>query len=285
MNYYKIIPVQQGIYRITSLENVFMELLVGTEKALLIDTGYGFGDIRQVVQSITDKPLYIVNTHGHCDHTGGNFRFDEEVYIADADVGLLKRHNTTEFRARSVVQAEHVLDWETGREACGLPEDFDRDAYLAGGTGTIRSLWEGMTFDLGGKTLRAVATPGHTHGGISLFLEEERWLYAGDAANMFLWLFDDDATDKATYLKTLDKILELAPERLYGGHAPQPFSLEDVKMFQRAALEADYDRGIPFFTPIMPDCKDIRVCILGDKTMADIGKPGFYAIVLDSSRR
>ena len=285
MEYYKIIPVQQDIYRITSLENVFMELLVGTEKALLLDTGYGFGNVKEVVRGITDKPLYIVNTHGHCDHTGGNFWFEEEIYIADEDVDLLKRHNTPEFRAGSAAQAEHVRDWETGREVYGLPEDFDREAYLAGGIGTIRPLQEGMTFDLGGKTLRAIATPGHTHGGISLFFEEERWLYAGDAANMFLWLFDDDATDKATYLKTLDKILALAPERLYGGHAPQPFSMEDVRMFQRAALEADYDHGIPFFTPIMPDSRDIRVCILGDKTMADIGKPGFYAILLDSSRR
>ena len=284
-NFYKIIPLKDDVYRITSLENVFMELLVGTDKALLIDTGYGFGHLKETVRSITDKPLYIVNTHGHVDHTCGNFQFEETAYISEDDVDLMHRHNTPEFRAESVRLAQHVQDWETGKEVYGLPEDFDQDWYVSGGCGNYALLKEGMVFDLGGKTIRTIKTPGHTKGGMSFLYEEENWLYVGDEANVFLWLFDNDATDRKTHLKTLDKIMDIAPARLYGGHGPDHYTLEDVKMFKRAAIEADYDKGIPFATPIMPDSKDIRVCILDGKTMADIGKPGFYAILIDSSRR
>lgn len=284
MPYYQLTRVKQDIYRITSPENVFMELLIGSDHALLIDTGYGFGDLRSAVREVTDKPLYIVNTHGHVDHTCGNFRFEENVYISEDDMDLLRRHNQASYREYSAELARHTINWETGQEFNGLPEDFDPDRYAEGGVGHICPLREGMVFDLGGKTVRAVSTPGHTRGSISFFYEEENWLYAGDAANMFLWLFGRDAADKETYIRTLDKILALAPKRIYGGHAPQPFSLDDVAMFKRAALEADYDHGIPFSTPIMPECTDIRVCILGDKTMEDIGKPGFYAILLDRSR-
>jgi len=285
MEYYQITQIKPDIYRITSPEFVFMELLVGTDRALLIDTGYGFGDLRSTVKSITDKPLYIVNTHGHVDHTCGNFRFDEDIYISDTDSDLMKRHNARSFREKSAQLALHTRDWATGREINGLPEDFDLENYIAGGTGNTKPLGEGMVFDLGGKTVRTIATPGHTKGSMSFYFEEEGWLYVGDAANTFLWLFDNDAADKATYIKTLDKISDLAPNRIYGGHGPQAFTPDDVKMFRRTAVEADYEHGIPFSTPIMPECHDIRVCILGDKTMDDIGQPGFYAILLDSSRK
>ena len=44
--YYSVTEYRKNIYRITSDEGVVMDLLVGTKKALLIDTGYGFGDLQ-----------------------------------------------------------------------------------------------------------------------------------------------------------------------------------------------------------------------------------------------
>ena len=296
-DFYKAIPLGDGVYRFTSLENVFFELLVGTDKALVIDTGYGFGDVKEAVRRYTDLPLVVVNTHGHVDHTCGNFWFEEEeIYISPLDLELMRRHNTAEKRHQSAVLAEHAMDWETGQEVYGLPADFDRNRYLDGAacypdgeirkaSGQYRFLKEGQVFDLGGKTIRAIETPGHTKGSVSFLYEEKNWLYVGDEANVFLWLFDDDATDRRTHINTLEKIRELHPARIYGGHAPQHYTAEDVAMFQRAAREADYEHGIPFSTPIMPESKDIRVCILDGKTMADIGTPGFYAILLDASRK
>ena len=59
----------------------------------------------------------------------------------------------------------------------------------------------------GGYTFEVIATPGHTKGSLSLLLKEKNWLYVGDAANGFLWLFMPDATDRNTYVSTLDKII------------------------------------------------------------------------------
>ena len=300
-DFYKAIPLGNDIYRFTSVENVFFELLCGEEKAMVIDTGYGFDNVREAVRKLTDKPLVVVNTHGHVDHTCGNFWFEEEeIYISGEDMDLMRRHNTETMRRQSVELAKHAMDWTTGKEVYGLPEDFDPDRYIAGAArypgiacerseGPVKeqyhALTDGMVFDLGGKTIRVIATPGHTKGGMSFLYEEENWLYVGDEANVFLWLFDRDATSRSTHIATLDKILDLQPDRVYGGHGPDCYTMEDVKMFRRAAVEADYDAGIPFSTPLMPECKDIRICPLDGKTMEDLGKPGFYSILIDASRK
>lgn len=55
-------------------------LLVGTERALLIDCGMGYYDLRATVERMTDKPYDVVITHGHPDHAG-MCTSSERVYI------------------------------------------------------------------------------------------------------------------------------------------------------------------------------------------------------------
>ena len=46
-------------------------LLIGEERACLIDTMNGYNDLSKVVKDLTDKPVVVVNTHGHPDHIYG----------------------------------------------------------------------------------------------------------------------------------------------------------------------------------------------------------------------
>ena len=75
-NYYNVTELRKNVYRIDSAEQVFMDLFVGTEKALLWDTGYGYGNLKEIIREITDLPLIIVNSHGHLDHSCGNYQFE-----------------------------------------------------------------------------------------------------------------------------------------------------------------------------------------------------------------
>jgi glyoxylase-like metal-dependent hydrolase (beta-lactamase superfamily II) len=59
--YYQIEKLD-GYYRIGSAEAVFSYLVVGRQQAMLIDTGYGLGDLKAAVDSLTSLPLIIVNT-------------------------------------------------------------------------------------------------------------------------------------------------------------------------------------------------------------------------------
>ena len=52
-------------YEIDEFDCASIFLFVGTERALLLDTGIGIGDLKGLVEGITDKPYDVVLTHGH----------------------------------------------------------------------------------------------------------------------------------------------------------------------------------------------------------------------------
>ena len=84
---YPMVQIKKGIWEIDEFDMASMYLIEGTERAMLIGTGMGAGDLRGAVEMITDKPLVVVHTHGHIDHTG-NARQFEEVWIHPADAHM-----------------------------------------------------------------------------------------------------------------------------------------------------------------------------------------------------
>ena len=70
-----------GIFHIWEPAGVASSLILGKTKALLIDTGYGYGDLKSVVRSLTGLPLCVVNTHCHLDHAGGNYLFQKSAKV------------------------------------------------------------------------------------------------------------------------------------------------------------------------------------------------------------
>jgi enterochelin esterase-like enzyme/glyoxylase-like metal-dependent hydrolase (beta-lactamase superfamily II) len=79
--------VASGVWRIEDSRGGVMYLVAGEERALLIDTGWGEGDLSACVAALTPLPLLVVNTHGHPDHIAGNAQFPE-VHIHTNDLPL-----------------------------------------------------------------------------------------------------------------------------------------------------------------------------------------------------
>lgn len=142
-----------GVWTITNRWQNFMFLLVGEEKALLIDTGYGEGNLREIVESITDKPVMVVDTHGHFDHTGGNAWW-EDVWMAEG----------------SVASARHPFSDEQQAWYDAKPHKDYR----------IHTVKDGDIFDLGGKIVEVIAIPAHHEGSIALLDKTDRLLFTGD---------------------------------------------------------------------------------------------------------
>ena len=72
--------VSAHVTRISGAISEYMYLVEGEGRALLIDAGCGVGNIAAYVGTLTALPLTVVLTHGHYDHCGGMYRFDE-VYL------------------------------------------------------------------------------------------------------------------------------------------------------------------------------------------------------------
>lgn len=191
MGYFKSEKVSPSITKITDAAQVFSYLVEGSEKAMLIDSGIGLGNIREYAETLTDKPLSLILTHGHSDHAGGAAWFDK-VYLSEADWELVSYHATMDMKYGYV---EFMLG-----EAY---KDVKKEDFCPERLEGFLPLSNGQVFDLGGVTLEAVAVPGHTQGMTCILFHEERSILFGDACNYSVFLWDKEASSVEDYLDSL----------------------------------------------------------------------------------
>lgn len=150
--------------------DVWMWLIIGPEKAMLIDTAFGLGDSRSVCDRLTgDKELIVVNTHDHFDHAFGNCRFDR-VFCHEALVPLLEAQN------------EHMWDYLFDEEGNNRWLEFDREDLPDFCKYEIVGVPDGYTWDLGdGYEIELINSHGHGGDGAAMYLDKtNRILFPGD---------------------------------------------------------------------------------------------------------
>ena len=71
VTYYKATEIAEKSwmieYAFTDHEHVYCYLVEGRDCALVIDTMYGYGSLKAFIETLTDKPLKLINTHFHFD--------------------------------------------------------------------------------------------------------------------------------------------------------------------------------------------------------------------------
>ena len=274
---YCVREIYPHVYRLMNA-GVHSELFVGSERALLLDTGNGYADLPSVIREITSLPLTVVNSHGHLDHTCGNYQFEQEIYIHPDDMELCRLHNSPKIRSQSAQMAMGLRG--TKGVMGGVPADFDTDAYIHQGCGNLVPLQEGQVFDLGGISLEVISLPGHSIGSIGLLYRERKILYAGDAINSNVLLCFDYSAPLSVYRKTLEKATKLDFEEMIISHWFYPIPKERLELYQKATENPDYEHGIPYESYLLPDGADARQCIIDGKTPRDVLKPGFAAVTV-----
>jgi glyoxylase-like metal-dependent hydrolase (beta-lactamase superfamily II) len=197
---YKIRPGVFAIYEPHQLEEVISYLILGSDRALLFDTGMGISNIQTLVAGLTKLPVSVLNSHTHNDHVGDNWRFTD-VYGMDTE---FTRNNAR--GSKEDAQAELAPD-----EICGsLPAGFDAKAYATKPFHITHWLHDGDRIDLGGRALKVISTPGHTPDSIALLDEKDGLLFTGDtfyAGPIYLYRPE---TDLDAYVTSVKKLAALA---------------------------------------------------------------------------
>jgi glyoxylase-like metal-dependent hydrolase (beta-lactamase superfamily II) len=202
-SWFEVTGVADGVHAIAEplhAEEVISYLIVGAERAVLLDTGMGIGDIHHLCTGITDKPITVVNSHHHYDHVGDNHRF-ERVAIHEAEAALLEKEAPSEMLLEAM-RPENI--WGP------LPEGFDPSTYRIIPSTADTKLQEGDSVDLGGRRLRVLHTPGHSPGSICLLDEEEGIIFTGDTVYAGPLYVQFDHSDFEDYRRSMERLSAMA---------------------------------------------------------------------------
>jgi hydroxyacylglutathione hydrolase len=172
-----------------TFEAPFIYLLIGSTKALLIDTG-DVADPRlmplaQTVNGLLPEagpgklPLLVVHTHRHLDHRGGDGQFTglPNVQVVGFDLDSVRRFY-------------NFVDWPNG----------------------------GAQIDLGDRTVDAIPTPGHNETEVSFYDRNTGLFFSGDFLMPARLLIDDTSADLASAKRAADFVKDRPVSYVLGGH-------------------------------------------------------------------
>lgn len=238
--------IAPNTWRIDESGVVNCYLLAGTERALLIDTGCGLGDLSAVVRSLTSLPVTAALTHRHCDHACGAGWFPA-CYVHESDLAPVY----------GLLSSRPALRVLLGKAA---PKRFPRLPHRVEWIG----MRDGHTFELGGRRVVVRHTPGHTRGSVVLLDEKEKLLFTGDDANPCLLLSLPGCTSVAAWLPGAQEIATLAGSYTpWCGHDAglQPLSQIERTVSLGQALLAAHKKNAPAGREIRFPAADANILI------------------------
>jgi glyoxylase-like metal-dependent hydrolase (beta-lactamase superfamily II) len=172
-----------------SFEGNFIYLLVGSDKALLIDTG-AIADpqkmplAKTILELLPDKdgkklPLLVAHTHRHSDHRAGD----------------------PQFASLSSVQV--------------VPFDLDGVRAFFGFTNWPNGI---AHLDLGGRTVDVIPTPGHNETHVAFYDDKTGILFSGDFLMPGRLLIEDATAYRESALRVADFLKTRPLTHILGGH-------------------------------------------------------------------
>ena len=168
---YKLNNNTYAVYEPNQWQEAISYLLLGTEKAMLVDTLQGIGDLKAVIDQLTDLPVIVMNTHSHYDHVSSNHQF-ETIYGIQMPytANNAKGHKNADLR--SSMTPETI--WKN------LPDTFSFDTYESKAYEIDKFVKDREIIDLGDREIEIAFIPGHSPDSVILVDKKNRMMMTGD---------------------------------------------------------------------------------------------------------
>jgi len=214
-------------------------LLIGDTKRALIDAGAAyFGpkylDDLTLILGDDLRVDYLFFTHSHFDHIGAApFLMRRVANLTPAAHPYLFTVLTRDGAKKTIGRLNRVGCAEAVASGELHEADFDYGIIRPG-----LQLSDNDVIDLGGLTIRVVATPGHTGDSLSYYVERTGEVFTGEAAGIIpgeeLYVGPEFLSSYRDYMNSLEKIRALKPTTIYTGHHTRVESRDLDRFFQAA---------------------------------------------------
>jgi cyclase len=199
------IKAADGIYMLTG-KGGNIGLSVGTDGAFLIDDQFAplTDKIQAAITQVSDKPVkFVLNTHWHPDHTGGNENLGSSGTVIVAHDNVRKRLSVDNFIEMFNMQSSAMA-------AAGLP---------------VITFGDAITFHLNDdEILVRHVMNAHTDGDAIVHFKHANVIHAGDTYFSGMYPFIDASSGGSNdgYIRAIDQVLAQANENtvIIPGHGP-----------------------------------------------------------------
>lgn len=199
---YTVKNIDDRTWGLTGSEGANIYLIAGDERAILIDSGFGDEEHKEIVNQLTSLPVTLVLSHGHGDHVSGA-KYWKKALINEADKDLF-------------------------------------DKYYTGDGIELSFLSDGEILDLGNRKIKVIFTPGHSKGGTVFLDEENQYLFSADTVmNQPVFLqFAYSSVDE--YINSIKKLYEQKDKisKIFPGHRNYPLGNEVLDDFLESGEKA-----------------------------------------------
>lgn len=213
--WFTVRKIDNKTYAISELghwEKVHSFLLLGDEKAALVDTGLGIDNMKRITDQLTNLPIDVITTHVHSDHIGSHGKY-ERLFVHEAERDWLV--NGIAGLSLEQIRANTARDI-----SIPAPPSFNPDTYKPFQGEPTGLLKDGDIIELGNRKLIVYHTPGHSPGHIVIFDKDAGYLFTGDL------LYDETpiyafypTTNPIDLVNSLEKITRIPQiNRIYGSH-------------------------------------------------------------------
>ena len=179
--------------------NCFLLYSSGSQDALLIDPAMGSEVALDYLHAQQLSLRYILNTHGHFDHT-----FNNQLFKNETKASLAIHPDDADFLRN---QQQHGLMW-----GLDVPPSPEPDVLL-----------DQPTFFFDGESFEVFHAPGHSPGSVCFYLKEQNVLFCGDTVfSGSIGRTDLPGGDYNLLLTSIRNSILVLPDEttLYTGHGP-----------------------------------------------------------------